>query len=126
MWLTVLSGHSAVHDFRIVLHGIWHLSHVSPPTIGLVMLFMTKQGVAKLDFWVRDRDFVSLSLIGETRPRLFSSESQYQDETELFFPESQCRNRTETFFSGSLNVETRPRLFQSLNIATRQRLLYKT
>ena len=72
------------------------------------------QGVARLDFWVRDRDwdFVSLSLNGETRPRLFSSESQYRDETETFFfrvsmsrrdrdffsSESQCRDETETFF----------------------------
>ena len=86
----------------------------------------SKQRISRPDFWLRYRDLISRSLHDKTRPRLFSSESQYQDETEIFFPESQCRNRTETFFSGSLNVETRPSLFQSLNIATRQRLLYKT
>ena len=60
------------------------------PTSGLHDLHSVRvpslQGVARLDFWVRDRDrdFVSLSLNIETRLRLFFQ---------------------------SLNVETRPRLF---------------
>ena len=58
------------------------------------------QGVARLDFWVRDRDrdFVSLSLNGETRPRLFSSESQYRDETETFFFRVSISRRDRDFF----------------------------
>ena len=68
---------------------------------------------------------------------LFSSESQYRDETETFFfrvsmsrrdrdffsSESQCRDETETFFFRvSISRRDRDFVFQSLNIEMRPRL----
>ena len=98
------------------------------------------QRIARPDFWVRDRDFISRSLNDETRPRPFffwvsiSRRDRdffflsLNDETRprLFFSWVSMSRQDRDFFLLSLNVETRPRLFRSLNIETRPRLLYKT